>query len=184
MKNNDIKKLNLKLDLDGDDVLVDIGGEARYTIPADNLLALFDALQWRRKSGPKKESEFPEGLVSREHYIDAVRMLRKGLPADTAAGVMGISGELFRKLLGCGLELFGRDIQLNANEMAKHASEDLVKRWPPRSEEPEYAFLELHAVKPLQRAGKTTAEIAKALGLDAGELGKWIELNQRYLDLV
>jgi len=190
----EIKVIVLGLDLDGDKITVAIGGEARFIIPADNILDLFDKLQWRRREGPKRESEFPAGLDTRENFVFAQRLLKKGLDAERAARVMGIRGELFRRFLNHGIQEFGKDKSLNDEEMAKHAAEDLVERKPVSKGWPaamigatppaEYVFLELHAVKPFLRAGKSVTDAAAALGLVEESLAKWIEANKPYLDLV
>jgi len=178
----EIREILLGLDLEGDKVTVDIEGE-NFLIPVDNLLDLFDKLQFRRREGPKRESEFPEGFDTLRHYVQAIRLLKKGLHVDKAAGVMGVSADVFRKFLGRGASSYSKERQMIQDEMTKFSAEDLVKRWPPRSEKPEYVFLEIPAAKPLLKTGKSTKEIAAALNLDEEELGRWIEANQRLIDL-
>jgi len=147
-----------------------------------NVEIQFEALQG-------KDEDLGE-LATLENYVTVIRLMKKGLNLDHAALFLGYPQEKVRNFIGIVQRRKGYyDPNDFKKEMDRQANaEDYVKRKSTGrerpGEEPGRAFIDLLILRNDLRKGLKNKQIAELFEVDEKDFDKFMEKNQKYLDLL
>jgi len=128
-------------------------------------------------------------LATLENYVTVIRLMKKGLTLDQAGQILGYSQEKVRNFIGI---VQRRKNYYDPNdlerEMDKQADEDYVKRKftgkERPGEEPGRAFIDLLILRNDLRKGLKNKEISELFEVDEKDFERFMQVNQKYLDLI
>ena len=129
-------------------------------------------------------------LATLENYVTVIRLMKKGLNLDHAARFLGYPQEKVRNFIGLIQRKKGYyDPNDFKKEMDRQANaEDYVKRKSTGrerpGEEPGRAFIDLLILRNDLRKGLKNKQIAELFEVDEKDFDKFMEKNQKYLDLL
>jgi len=137
----------------------------------------------------QEEDESMGELNTLKNYVTVIRLMKKGLNLDHAARFLGYPQEKVRKFIGL--------IQRKKNyydpsdferETNNQSDEDYVKRRRTGrerpGEEPGKVFIDLLILRNDLRKGLKNKEISELFEVDEKDFDKFMEKNQKYLDLL